>query len=57
MSVQLSQLHGFLTSAAGYLSSDADDPTPCEVQSPLSVIMWSALDYEGRSSEDLSPII
>jgi hypothetical protein len=35
MSVQLSQLHGFLTSAAGYLSSDADDPTPCEVQSRL----------------------
>jgi GR25 family glycosyltransferase involved in LPS biosynthesis len=55
MSVQLSQLHGFLTSAAGYLSSDADDATPCEVQSPLSVILWSAL--EGRSSEDLSPII
>jgi len=55
MSVQLSQLHGFLTSAAGYLSSDADDPTPCEVQSPLSVILWSAL--EGRSSDDLSPII
>ena len=37
MSVQLSQLHGFLTSAAGYLSSDADDPTPCQVQSPYNL--------------------